>query len=127
VKKGYYSIIQYCPDRFRAESVNVGLVLMRTYPNSVLIKTMKRCDRAYRLFNLNESQRKNMKLSITSLGNRIRVSSATLKRYEDLTRFSRSLANDDMRMTCPRIVNIDSMQDDFDRLFSKLVHFRRIY
>ena len=36
--KGFYSVVQYCPDRFRAEAVNVGLVLLCLDPHAVRVR-----------------------------------------------------------------------------------------
>ena len=32
--RGFYSVVQYCPDPFRAEAVNVGLVLLCAEPHA---------------------------------------------------------------------------------------------
>ncbi|MGH7140686.1 MAG: DUF3037 domain-containing protein [Pirellulales bacterium] len=36
--RGFYSVVQYCPDRFRAETVNVGLVLLCVDPHALRVK-----------------------------------------------------------------------------------------
>ena len=32
--RAFYSVVQYVPDRFRAEAVNIGLVLLRLEPHA---------------------------------------------------------------------------------------------
>ena len=36
--RAFYSVVQYCPDRFRAETVNVGLVLLRPEPHALRVR-----------------------------------------------------------------------------------------
>ncbi len=47
---GFCSVVQYCPDRFRAQAVNVGLVLLCVDPHAVRVKMTGNHDRVRKLF-----------------------------------------------------------------------------
>ena len=48
--RGFYSVVQYCPDRFCAQAVNVGLVLLCVDPHAVRVKMTGNHDRVRKLF-----------------------------------------------------------------------------
>ena len=58
---GFYSVVQYCPDRFRAEAVNVGLVLLCVDPHAVRVKMTSNHDRVRKLFAISKPDLKNLK------------------------------------------------------------------
>ena len=60
--RGFYSVVQYCPDRFRAEAVNVGLVLLCLDPHGLRVETIGRYDRVRRLFGIGGAELKNVNL-----------------------------------------------------------------
>lgn len=118
--RGFYSVVQYCPDRFRAEAVNIGLVLLCLEPHTVRVRMTSRHDRVRKLFGIGRPELKNLKLSAYGLTTRIANSSDELRTSEDLTSFAASRAND-LRLTEPRLAKIDDMDADFERLFAQLV------
>ena len=61
--KGFYSVIQYCPDRFRAEAINVGLVLLCLDPHAVRVQMTRKFDRVCRLFAIAEPDLVSLKLT----------------------------------------------------------------
>jgi len=119
--RGFYSLVQYCPDRFRAEAVNVGLVLLCLDPYGLRVDTISRHDRVRRLFGIGRPELKNLKLAAEGLRNRIE--SGDIRTQEDLASFAASRAND-LRLTEPRLANIEDLSQDFARLFSELVEDR---
>ena len=48
--RGYYSLIQYCPDLSRLEAVNVGVVLFCPEPRFIEARTSAGNDKPRRLF-----------------------------------------------------------------------------
>lgn len=118
--RGFYSVVQYCPDRFRAEAVNVGLVLLCPDPHAVRVRVAGKHDRVRKLFGVSGPALENLKQSVISLKSRIEGSASELLAPDDLATFAASRAND-LRLTEPRLAKIDSIEDDFERLFSELV------
>lgn len=115
--KGFYSIVQYCPDRFRAEAVNVGLVLLCVDPHRVQVQISNDLRRARKLFRV---ERPELKLAMQGLQSRILGLSANLRTEEDLAAFAASRAND-LRLTTPRLAKFVDFEADFARLFTELV------
>lgn len=118
--RGFYSVVQYCPNRFRAEAVNVGLVLLCLDPHNVRVQITGNHDRVRKLFLIERPQLKNLKLAINGLKSRIENCADEFRTSEDLAAFAASRAND-LRLTEPRLAKLDSIDDDFERLFSQLV------
>ena len=118
--RGFYSVVQYCPDRFRAEAVNVGLVLLCLDPHGVRVETIGRYNRVRSLFGIGGAELKNVKLATRRLKNRIEAAAVDLRTDADLAAFAASRAND-LRLTEPRLAKIGELDQDFERLFSELV------
>lgn len=118
--RGFYSVVQYCPNRFRAEAVNVGLVLLCLEPHAVRVRMTGNHDRVRKLFQVPRPEAKNLKLAAQGLTSRIENSAGELRTVEDLTEFAASRAND-FRLTEPRLAKVENLEADFERLFSELV------
>ena len=118
--RGFYSVVQFCPDRFRAEAVNVGLVLLSIDPHALRVKMTGNYDRIRRLFAIGKPELKNLKVSTHGLSSRIEESADELRTSEDLAAFAASRAND-LRLTEPRLAKLDNVEDDLERLFAQLV------
>ena len=118
--RGFYSVIQYVPNRFRAESVNIGLVLMRAEPHALRVRVTDKFDRARRLFRLNEGELKNLQVSALSFKNRIESNPHEFETAEDMAAFAAARAND-LRLTHPRLAVLQDIDADFEQLFSQLV------
>jgi hypothetical protein len=118
--RGFYSVVQYCPDRFRAEAVNVGLVLLCVDPHALRVKMTSNHDRVRKLFAIRKPDLKNLKFSTDGLTSRIENSTDELRTSEDLSAFAASRAND-LLLTEPRLAKLGNFDDDFERLFAQLV------
>src|SRR5690349_5536621 len=118
--RGFYSLVQYCPDRFRAETVNLGLVLLCIDTQETRVRIIPNNGRVRNLFDVTKAELKNLKLATDGLQSRIEKSADEFKSEEDLIAFATSRAND-LRLTEPRLTKIDDVSKDFERLFKKLV------
>jgi hypothetical protein len=118
--RGFYSVVQYCPDRFRAEALNVGLVVMHLEPHAVRVRMTENFRRVRKLFAMGKPEVTNLKLSTDGLICRIESSQNELRTSDDLAAFAASRAND-LRLTEPRLVKLDDIDADFERLFAQLV------
>lgn len=118
--RGFYSVVQYCPNRFRAETVNVGLVLLCVDPHALRVRMTGNHERVRKLFAVGRPELKNLKLSTHGMTSRIEKSVDELRTVEDLAAFAGSRAND-LRLTEPRLAKLDDIDGDFERLFAQLV------
>ncbi len=118
--RGFYSVVQYCPDRFRAEAVNVGLVLLCLDPHTVRVKMTSNHDRVRKLFAVGRPELKNLTLATQGLKSRIENSAGEFRTAEDLAAFAASRAND-LRLTEPRLAKMENIDNDIERLFFDLV------
>ena len=121
--KGFYSIIQYCPDRFRAEGVNVGLVLLSLEPHGMRVHITRKFQRVQKLFALKNPDIDSLKITIEGMKSRIESASDEWRTPEELAAFAASRAKD-LRLTEPRLAKIRDIDADFERLFSELVEER---
>ena len=118
--RGFYSVVQYCPNRFRAEAVNVGVVLLCLEPHAVRVRMTGDHARVRNLFAVARPELKNLMLATDGLKSRIENSAGELRTVEDLTAFAASRAND-LRLTEPRLAKLENIEGDFERLFFDLV------
>lgn len=123
MQKAYYSIMQYCPDRFRAEAVNLGLVMLSPDPHEVRVELVRRYSRIQKLFGIGGDELKSLKRTASNLKHRIELANGELYTDEDLASFAASRAND-LRLTPPRLAKVGDLSMGFDRLFDELVEER---
>lgn len=123
--KGFYSVIQYCPDRFRAEGINVGLVLLCLEPHAVRVQMTKKFDRVRKLFAISKPDLNSLKIATQGMESRIVGAANDWRTPDQLAAFAASRAND-LRLTEPRLAKIEEIDADFERLFSELVDERTV-
>jgi hypothetical protein len=68
----YYSIIQYCPDRGRAEAANVGILVLCPALGFVNARTAAGNDRVRRFFGSDSFDRERLKLVKRAIEQRVR-------------------------------------------------------
>lgn len=112
--------MQYVPNRFRAEAVNVGLILLCLDPRALRVRMTDNFERAQWLFGIGPPELKHLAISTSGLKRRIERCSGEFKMADDLAEFAASQAND-LRLTTPRLAIVKNLDEDFERLFSQLV------
>jgi hypothetical protein len=115
-------VVQYCPDRFPAEAVNVGLVLLCVDPHALRVRMTSNHERVRKLFVIGKPDLKNLKFSTRGLTSRIENSEDELRTSEDLAAFAASRANI-LLLTEPRLAKLADCDKDFERLFAQLVEY----
>jgi hypothetical protein len=118
--EAYYSLVQYCPDRFRAEAVNVGLVLFAVDQKSICARFTENHARVRKMFGISGRALKSLKLAKRSMENRINASGSDINSVEDLRSFIATRAND-LRLIEPRLVKVSDFELEFERLYLELV------
>ena len=118
--KGYYSLIQYCPDRSRMESANVGVVLFCPDLGFLEAKLAGGHDRLRKFFNRGSFAPEAIKAAKRAIANRFKVDRAAFKTLEDLERFIATRANA-LAMTPARPIKVVDAARELEGLFAELV------
>lgn len=126
---GYYSLIQYCPDRSRMETVNVGVVLICPVTRYVGVRTIvvkPTADSGTAMPWIPPGQfsgtgyYNDMLAALLSMEYRINSDRHRLCTYGGLQAFAASRGND-LLVTEPRPIRFDRPDTELERLFDELV------
>ncbi len=115
-QKGYYSLLQFCPDASRAEAVNVGVVLFCPDVGYRGVLTTKEHRRAEMLFGPESV----VGLDEATAAMRNRIASETFRNVADFQHFVDTRANS-LRLTRPRSVKVFDPDRALRTLFETLV------
>lgn len=123
-EKGYYSLVQFCPDDSRLESVNIGLaVFLPDVPRVLTQWTTKAKRRINTLFGpqdwvLVELQKKAIDIRLKN--------HQDFSTRDSIDRFAETRASA-VRLTTARAVKFNGpVEQEFDALFERLVQARRV-
>lgn len=121
-RKGHYSLTQFCPDRGRAEAVNVGLVLFVPAEPRLEVRMATTTRRVQQIFGKGaidpwwlKTVRESFERGLMTEHRAGRFAAA-----EDLDRYFLTLGND-IIATPARATRVDDFRESFDRLFAQLV------
>lgn len=118
--RGYYSLIQFCPDTCRLEAANIGVVLLCPETGFFNLKLVSNNDRVRRFFGLEGVQLSRVSDARRALESRFRAEQERFKTVEDLVQFSRSLGGN-LLVTDPRPVKVYDAAEELENLFTTLV------
>ncbi|WP_395089767.1 DUF3037 domain-containing protein [Armatimonas sp.] len=118
--RGYYSLIQFCPDTCRLEAANIGVVLLCPDAGFFDFKLASNNDRVRRFFGLEGVQLGRVSDARRALESRFRTEQERFKTVEDLVQFNRSLGGN-LLVTDPRPVKVYEPAVELDNLFNTLV------
>lgn len=118
--KGFYSVMQYCPDRSRSEAANVGVVLFTEQPRSVAVRLSEHFARVQRFFRPGRDELERVKDAARATAIRLRQSVDELATAEALDGFTRAMGND-IRLTPPKVVVVADLDETLGALFGELV------
>ncbi|MDB5344788.1 MAG: hypothetical protein JWP89_3165 [Schlesneria sp.] len=118
--KGFYSLIQYCPDPARLEAANVGVLLF--CPELKFLSAQMSSDnrRVQQFFGRTDHDWKQIRLFKDGMEERIAREATKIRTREELQLFIDSRANL-IRITPPVPMRISSPNDDLRELFELLV------
>ena len=120
MSKGYFSLVQYCPDFARQEAVNVGVVLLCPEQDFIQVRMATANHRVRDLFGDEADDYRNLNSMKRSLEERIRVEAENLKTLDALQTFVQTRANR-IILTNPKPVRVGNPSDDLTALFDELV------
>lgn len=119
-KRGYYSLIQFCPDSSRLEAVNVGVLLFCPGERFLAARTAASNRRAAKLVGRGGIDRAALNSAKRAIERRLEVDRESFQTLEDLQRFVGSRGNS-LKLTDPRPTKVFDPQEDLDALFAELV------
>jgi len=122
--RGYYSIMQYCPDASRGEAANVGVVLFCPERNFLAAKVAEGNDRIARFFGRSSFDAVRVNHAKQAIANRLHSERERFRTLEDWMQFVETRAND-IVLTAPRPMKVLNPTVDLEELFTGLVGGRQ--
>ena len=118
--KGYYCLVQYCPDIARAEAANVGVVLFSPHHGFIRAKVSDNNKRIRKFFGDEADNYQHLNAMKNALVQRIEVEKAEFGLLENLQQFVETRANK-VILTNPKPVKVFDPEQDLEALFHELV------
>ena len=121
---GYYSLIQYCPNPLRLESVNIGLVLFVPEAQFLQTRVNTNSDRVRKFFGRESFNNDWLIAAKKSIKQRVKIIGSNLQTAEDFKKFTDTRINE-ILLTPPKPVKIDDPEKKLDALYEELVAYQR--
>lgn len=118
--KGYFCIVQYCPDVARQEAANVGVLLFSPEHDFLGARMAPDEKKERRFFKGMADQPGHLATMKNALLERLNVEHSEFRTLEDLQRFVLTRANK-VILTPPKAVRVTVPQEDLDRLYAQMV------
>jgi len=119
-QRGYYSLIQFCPDAARMESVNVGVALYCPESGFLEARTSGNNSRAEKLVGKGQLEKSALNAAKLAIQRRFEVDREAFLNLEDFQQFVHTRANS-LQLTEGRPVKVFEPKADLERLFEELV------
>ena len=119
-ERGYYSLIQFCPNPSRWETVNVGVVLFCPALRFLEARISKNNRRAEKLVGRQNLERAALDAAKQAIQSRLQVDRESFQTIEDLEKFINSRGNS-VKLTPARPIKVFNPKADLDGLFVELV------
>ncbi len=120
--KGYYSIIQYCPDPSRLEAVNIGVALFCPELRFLRAQFGRRKTRVRQLFGRQDWEFVNLQQA--AIEARLAREQEAFEKLEDFEAYVSRRANA-ITLTSPRPVKVENPEWELKNLFRRLVGTQR--
>ncbi len=118
--KGYYSVIQYCPDLGRFEAANVGVLLFCPEKHFIRALTSNNNGRIIRFFGSEGHDLARINTFKRGLEDRLQKEVSTIKSVEDLQQFIALRANV-LQITPPNSMKVCDPEEDLRNLFEEII------
>ena len=118
--KGHYSIVQYCPDLARRESVNIGVVLLVPERGFLQSRMVADNERVRHFFGTKGDDAKILGEIKKSFSARIDAEQGRITTLETLQKFIDTRGNQ-IQLTEPAFVKVCDCQETIEQLFEQLV------
>ena len=118
--KGYYCLIQYCPDRTRLKAATIGVLLFCPERDFLKAMTARGNARIKRFFGREGHDWKRIRSLKSAIEERLEVEAPEIRTHEDLERFVQLRANE-ILISPPRSMSVDDPENDLKQLFAEVV------
>lgn len=118
--KGYFCLVQYCPDLARKEVANVGVLLFSPEHDFLEARLTSNNQRVRRFFGEHADHAKHVNAMKEAFIERLRVEKREFADLEDLSLFVQTRANR-IILTVPKAVRVVNPPSDLEALFATLV------
>ena len=122
--RGFFSVIQYCPDLDRGEYANVGIVLAIPQHRVLEVRISEDNEGPKQRFGAKAFDDVRLTIAKKGLAGRVREEGATWSSAEDLLRFSSKEGNN-LTLSVPKVIMVENPTADLEELYSRLVHVER--
>jgi hypothetical protein len=122
--KGYYSLIQFCPDQSRLEAANIGVVLFCPELNFLQVRIAGDNSRLQRFFGKKAFDWSRINSYKHGIKERLEIEGKDFRNVEDLKAFGQRRGNN-VQLTAPRPFTIRKPEKDLEVLFDEVVGQRK--
>lgn len=113
---GYYSLIQYCPDRMKLEVANLGVLVFEPASRYLDALVAELNERIVRFFGDEAGDLEQIDAMKRMLLHRFAVERERIGTVEDLAHFAELLANE-IVVTPPRVMRVENPETELRSLF----------
>jgi hypothetical protein len=118
--KGYYSLIQFCPDLSRLEAANVGVLMFCPDKKFLKAKTARGNDRIRHFFGSKSRELKQINSFKKGIEERLGAEKTNILTLDELNTFIATRANE-LQITPPRPMKVRDPEKELEALFQELV------
>ncbi len=118
--KGYYALIQFCPDPSRLEAANIGVVLFCPELNFLEVRIARDNSRIQRFFGKDAFDWSRVNSYKHGIKERLEIEGRDFRNVEDLIAFAQRRGNN-IQLTSPRPFTVREPLKDLDELFEEVV------
>jgi hypothetical protein len=118
--RGYYSLIQYCPDLGRFEAANVGVLLFCPERGFLKARTASTNARISRFFGSHGHDWKRINVFKKGIEDRLQREGGRIRSLDDLEQFIARRANR-LQITPPRATKVIDPEKDLNELFRQII------
>lgn len=119
-QKGYYSVVQYCPDLSRLEAANIGVVLFCPESGFLKAATSSNNRRIIRFFGSAGHDWKRISTVKKGLADRLEKERGSIQTLEQWQQFIATRANV-LQITAPRPMKVTDPEKDLAELFEQVL------
>ncbi|MHB1036394.1 MAG: DUF3037 domain-containing protein [Pirellulales bacterium] len=119
-KRGYYSLVQFCPNPSRAEAVNLGVILFCPDARFLEAKMAAGNKPAMKLVGQVGVDKAELNAAKRAIEHRLKVDGVSFQTPEDFRRFAETRANV-LKLTAPRPIKVVDPAEEILGLFEELV------
>lgn len=119
--RGFFSVVQFCPDLDRGECANVGVVLVVPQVGFLNVRLSEDNEGPKQRFGKDAYDDARLTVAKKGIEGRLRDEGKDWKGPEDLQRFGKREGNN-LLLTTPKVILVEDPLSELDELYQRLVH-----